>query len=92
MSEAVLAAAVTAGLSLIGTMITVLAASRQTLAAMDKKSELADETLRGQINVIQQEIATLSDRVDRHNHLVERTYSLEARVRVLEAAEGGRNP
>ena len=48
MSEAVVVAIVTAGLSLIGTVVTVLAANRQTLAAMDKKSELSDQKIQGE--------------------------------------------
>ena len=45
MNESILVAIITAGLSLIGTIITVLAANRQTVSALDKKSELSDAKL-----------------------------------------------
>ncbi|MBR4710968.1 MAG: hypothetical protein IKP10_02980 [Clostridia bacterium] len=89
MDSAVLAAVITAGISLAGTVITVAAAHRSTLAAMSEQSKLADEKMRGEINVIRERIETLSDRVEKHNRVIERTYGLEARVGVLEA-EGGR--
>lgn len=85
MSEAVIVAVVTAGLSLIGTIITVLTANRMTLAALDKKSELSDEKIHGEINVIKTEIKTLSDRVEKHNNLIDRTYRLEERMGIVEA-------
>ena len=81
----VLVAIITAGVSLIGTVITVVMANRSTLAALDKKSELSDAEIKGEINVIKEEIKTLSDRVEKHNSTVERTYNLESRVAVLEA-------
>lgn len=84
MSDAVLVAIVTAGLSLIGTVITVLTANRATLAALDKKSELSDEKIQGEIAVIKTEIQNLSNRVEAHNQIVERTYKLEGRVTELE--------
>ena len=84
MSEAVVVAIVTAGLSLIGTVVTVLAANRQTLATLDKKSELSDQKIQGEIDVIKSEIRTLSGRVEAHNRLIERTYALEKQAGVLE--------
>lgn len=85
----VLVAIITAGVSLIGTVITVVMANRSTLAALDKKSELSDAEIKGEINVIREEIKTLSDRVEKHNSMVERTYNLESRVAVLEATKAG---
>ena len=85
----VLVAIITAGVSLIGTVITVVMANRSTLAALDKKSELSDAEIKGEINVIKEEIKTLSDRVEKHNSTVERTYNLESRVAVLEATRAG---
>lgn len=80
MSEAIVVAIVTAGISLLGTVITVLASSRQTIQTLDKKSELSDERIHGEINVIKAEIRTLSNRVEAHNKVVERTYALEGRM------------
>ena len=77
-------AVITAACSLAGTIITVLVANRQTLAALDKKSELSDEKIQGEIKVIKTEIKTLSDRVEQHNNLIDRTYKLEAAVTELQ--------
>lgn len=84
MDSTVLVAIVTAGIGLVGTIITVLAANRSTLAAMSEQSKVTDENIKGQIKLIESEITTLSARVDKHNNAVERTYNLEARVKVLE--------
>lgn len=80
MDNGILVAIITAGVSLIGTIITVLAANRSTIDAMDKKSEVNDTNIQGQINVIHQEIKTLSDRVEKHNSIIERTYRLEEKT------------
>ena len=85
MDSAILVAVITAGVSLIGTIITVLTANKSTLAAMSEQSKLADEKIQGQIAVIDNKIETLSTRVEKHNSMVERTYNLESRVSVLEA-------
>ena len=84
MDTNVIVAIITAGVSLIGTVITVLMANRQTLAAMSEQSKLTDENIKGKISVIETKIDELSKRVDKHNQMVERTYSLETRVSVLE--------
>lgn len=80
----VLVAIITAGVSLIGTIITVLMANRQTIAALDKKSETSDVEIKGKIDVIQTEIKTLSERVEKHNTMIERTYELERKAAVAE--------
>lgn len=85
----VLVAIITAGVSLIGTIITVVMTNRSTLAAMSEQSKLADEKIQGQINVIETEIKELSAKVEKHNQMVERTYNLESRVAVLEATKAG---
>ena len=84
MDNAILVAIITAGLSLVGTVITVLAANRSTIAAMDKKSELSDEAIKGEIRVINTNIETLSSRVEKHNSVIERTYRLEERMGLAE--------
>lgn len=89
MDSAIVVAIITAGISLIGTIITVVLSNRSTLAAMSEQSKLADERIQGQISVIETKIQELSTRVEKHNSMVERTYNLESRVSVLEAKEGG---
>ncbi len=88
MDNAILVAIITGAISLIGTIITVMAANKQTLATLSEQSKLADEKINGQICVIEEKIDTLSKRVEKHNSMVERTYNLETRVSVLEAKKG----
>lgn len=95
MSEAVLVAIITGGLTLLGTVITVWVSHSSTIAKMDKNSAVADEKIegelremksqvQGEINVIKADIRTLSNRVEAHNKMIERTYELERRADVLE--------
>ena len=51
---------------------------------IDKQSELSDQKIQGQIDVIKTEIKTLSDRVQQHNNLIDRMYRVEAKVTELE--------
>ena len=84
MDSAIWVAIITGSISLIGTIITVTMANRQTLATLSEQSKLADESIKGKVNVIEQQIKDLSEKVDKHNKMVERTYNLETRVSVLE--------
>ena len=80
----IMVAIITGAVSLIGTVITVLMANKSTIAALDKQSAVTDENIKGQINTIHAEIKALSDRVDAHNKIVERTYNLESRMKAVE--------
>lgn len=84
MDSAIWVAIITGSISLIGTIITVTMANRQTLSTLSEQSKLADENIKGKISVIETRIKDLSDKVDKHNSMVERTYNLETRVAVLE--------
>ena len=84
MSEAVIVALVSGGLTLLGTIITVIVSHKQTIATLEKNSAVADEKIQGEINVLKADIRTLSNRVEAHNKVVERTYDLERRADVLE--------
>jgi len=58
--------------------------TQDLFARIDKQSELNDEKLKGDIAVIKTEIKTLSDRVEKHNNLIERMYEVEGAVRELQ--------
>ena len=88
MDSSIWVAIITGLISLVGTIITVMKANKQTLNTLSEQSKLADEKINGQIGVIEEKIDTLSKRVEKHNSMVERTYSLESRVSVLEAKKG----
>ena len=55
---------------------------------IDKQSELSDQKIQGQIDVIKTEIKTLSDRVQAHNNLIDRMYRVEADVQELKHNAG----
>ena len=78
MSEAIIVAAISGGLALIGTIITVLVSNKsqakEMYARMDKHQAVTDE-----------KIDELSRRVEKHNNMIERTFDLERRMSVAEA-------
>ena len=80
MSEAVIVALISGGVTLIG----IIASHFSTVQKIDANSKVADEKIQGEINVLKADIRTLSNRVEAHNKVVERTYQLERRADVLE--------
>lgn len=91
MSEAVVVALITGGLTLIGTVISVAVSHKGTLEKIDANSKVADEKIQGEINVLKADIRTLSNRVEAHNKVVDRTYELERRADVLEEKASAAN-
>jgi hypothetical protein len=91
MSEAVVVALITGGLTLIGTVISVAVSHKGTLEKIDANSKVADEKIQGEINVLKTDIRTLSNRVEAHNRVVDRTYELERKVGVLEEKASAAN-
>lgn len=71
MSEAVLVAIITGGISLIGTVLTVLATSKKT----DKQMEISQA-------VMNEKIETLTREVREHNNFAQRVPVLEEKVKV----------
>ena len=71
-------------ISLVGTIITVWAANRHTLAELDKKSELSDEKLDAKLEkhqaVTDTKIEELTRKVEKHNNMIERVYQLEGKM------------
>lgn len=84
MSDTIIVAVV----SLIGTIITVWAANRHTLAELDKKSELSDAKIDAKLEkhqaVTDTKIEELTRKVEKHNNMIERTYQLEGRMTEVE--------
>ena len=87
MSEAVLVAMITGGLSLVGTVITVILANRNTLATLDKKSEVSDLMLKAELErhqaVTDTKIEELTREVRKHNNFAERVPVLEEQLRTV---------
>ena len=99
MSDAIIVALITGGMGLIGTIITILVTNHKTMAAMDKRSELADAQITAKLEGIQavneekfaeitRQFNRVEGKMDRHNQLIERTYRLEEKVEALERRVG----
>lgn len=84
MTEAVIVAIITAVGAIIAELLISKASTKELYAKLDKQSEVTDTKLNGRIDVIQADIRTLSNRVEAHNKVVERTYELERRMSVSE--------
>lgn len=67
MTDTIIVALITGGLSLVGVVISNLIINRKTTALIEYKLQ----ELRG-------DVTTLSRRVDEHNHLVERMAAVES--------------
>ena len=84
MSETIIVAAI----SLVGTIITVWAANKHTLAELEKKSELSDAKLDAKLEkhqaVTDTKIDELARKVEKHNNMIERTFKLEGRMNEAE--------
>ena len=77
-------ALITSGLTLVGVIITNRRNNADMMDQIRRDSEVQDTKLQGRIDVIDEKITALSDRVERHNQVVERTYALENRMGVAE--------
>ena len=84
MSDTIIVALV----SLVGTIITVWAANKHTLAELDKKSEVSDAKIDAKLDrfqaVTDTKIDELTRKVEKHNNMIERTYQLEGRMTEVE--------
>lgn len=73
MTEAIIVAIITGGLSLVGILISSLASHNKTMAAVERAQAVTDT-----------KIETLTREVRAHNGLIERTYELERRAALAE--------
>lgn len=88
MSEAIVVAIITGGLSLLGVIITVVLTTRKSnadlFAKLDKQSELSDAKLDKEIAVVKTEIVALSAEVRKHNGHSERITTLEEKAKAAD--------
>lgn len=98
MDSTVLVALITSGLGLVGTLATVVFGQKKTQKDTKSQLDTHRSDIGNQLaeqqkqilaeldkhNAIQDErIKALSDRVEKHNHVIERTYELEGRVQCM---------
>lgn len=67
-------------IALIGQIIIAAISNSGLIAKLDKQSEVNDTKIHGEIEVIKNEVSNLRQEVQKHNHVVERTYELEKQV------------
>ena len=84
MSEAVVVALITGGLSLAGVIFTSIRSNQQLYAKLDKQSELSDSKLEREIAVVKTQISNLSDEVHKHNAFAERIPALEEKAKAAD--------
>ena len=98
MSDAIIVALITGVCAVIGNVAVSAQATKDLFAKLDKRSDLADQKLEGEmtafraevngsLQVMQTEIAQLRGTVEKHNGVIERTFRLEERVSNLEHKE-----
>lgn len=80
MSEAIIVALITGGLALIGTLYSAKRTNDKVVTQLEKNSELSDAKLKGEILVINQQIASLTDEVKKHNNFATRIPVLEEKI------------
>lgn len=90
MSEAVLVAIITGGLSLLGVIFTTRKSNADLYAKLDKQSELADSRLEAKLDEYRATTDTKIDELTRevreHNNFARRVPVIEAKVEALEKA------
>ena len=93
MSEAVLVAVITGGLSLIGVIITVISTSRrsdarqreanaQMIAELKSRSDASDAKLDKEVALLRAEVDELMREVRQHNNFAQRIPVLEEQIKV----------
>lgn len=82
MSEAVIVALLTGGLSLIGVWLTNRKSTADLFAKLAKQSELSDAKLDTEIRVIKTQIDELTREVRKHNNFAERVPVIEEQIKV----------
>lgn len=84
MSEAIIVALIPALGAVLAQYFLGRAANKDLLAQIEKRSEVSDQEIKGEISVIKNEFKNLSERVEKHNNVIERTYALEQKTAVLD--------
>ena len=84
MSEAIIVALITVAGSIIVQVLISRANTRDLYSKLDKQSEISDQRIQGEIDVIKTEIRQLTVQVEKHNQVIDRTYALENRMGVAE--------
>ena len=81
-SDAIIVALITGACAVISQIVISAKSTRELYSKLDKQSEIADERIKSELAVIKVEMAELRKQVEKHNSVVERTYSIEKELEV----------
>lgn len=84
MTDAVLAALITGVCAIVAQIVISKQRAKDLYAELDKRSEISDAKLHGEIELIKQDLSSLRAETAKHNKVIERTYKLEEKVSVNE--------
>lgn len=82
MSDAIIVALITGSFAVISQIVISAKSTRELYSKLDKQSEIADERIKSELAVIKVEMAELRKQVEKHNSVVERTFSIEKELEV----------
>lgn len=83
MSEGVIAALITGACAIIAQMLISHNSSQKLYAELDKRMELSDSQIKGKMDVTNTKISNLTEKVEKHNSIMERTFRLEEQMKVV---------
>lgn len=81
-SDAIIVALITGACAVISQIVISAKSTRELYSKLDKQSEIADERIKSELAVIKVEMAELRKQVEKHNSVVERTFSIEKELEV----------
>ncbi len=88
MMESIIVAIITGVFAIVAQFIISSRSSSELLLNLEKASEISDQQINAKLEKFQaltnQKIDELSNRVQQHNNIIERTYKLERQVAVHE--------
>ena len=82
MSEAVISAVITGGISLAGIIVTVVLSNHKMMEQLDKQSQLADARLEKAQAITDTKLDELTREVREHNEFAKRMPVLEEQIKV----------
>jgi hypothetical protein len=81
-SDAVIVALITGACAVISQIVISAKSTRELYSKLDKQSEIADERIKSELAINKTEMSELRRQVEKHNSVVERTYSIEKELEV----------
>lgn len=81
-SESIIVALITGLCAVISQIVISATSTKELYSKLDEQSKLADERIKGDLAVIRTELNELRKTVEKHNNVIERTFTLEQELKV----------